>query len=392
MHDSKDPWSLLDSKGKEFCSKHWDTISAEWAKENPDDLAKYCFSSVYLNTVLQRGFGLAQPHSHAHIRSKINGAKIDWALGAVLYELMLEPSSPVQTAPILPPPGAEAEGEGEEGADVSVLREEISPENAVVVVAAAPHSRPSAALPADSDMDAHGADLSAAAAKAEADAEIAQVKALSDAIDAAASQQRRTAATATATAATATKPPLSLTDAPAGPAPLPASPTPAQRSDAAHSPPSTASADPFVTPKPHTADSPPAAAAPLPATAGSTTSLLDPPISFSPSPHSEEAPLPVHSSLDFDNHTQYAHAQRPLVHHSNSGGTISSSQQGLDAQDNEAMLFAGVLLLTGFLAYAFLAVKNRNPLFVLHMGSRSPGTRTSFRRSDIYLDEIKFAE
>ena len=83
-----DPYSEMERLGKEYCSRHLDEIAAAHPKEAKDNLSKYCFSSIYIPKILKHGFGIVQPHMTARIRRDVNGVKIDWALGAVLHEML----------------------------------------------------------------------------------------------------------------------------------------------------------------------------------------------------------------------------------------------------------------------------------------------------------------
>jgi len=83
-----DPYTEMERLGKEYCSARLDEIVKAHPKEPRDTLSKYCFSSIYLPKVVKHGFGITQPHLTARIRRDVGGIKIDWALGAVLHEML----------------------------------------------------------------------------------------------------------------------------------------------------------------------------------------------------------------------------------------------------------------------------------------------------------------
>lgn len=85
--NNKDPFTALSRKSREFCGMEWPEAPKLYRNEPLDDLYKYCFSSIYLEKVLFRAFGIRDPDRQTSVIRDINGVKIDWALGAVLHEL-----------------------------------------------------------------------------------------------------------------------------------------------------------------------------------------------------------------------------------------------------------------------------------------------------------------
>jgi hypothetical protein len=79
-----------------FCSTHWKELQAQFPHEPLTDLEKYCFSAAYLPKVLEHGLGIPAPHENVQITRELNGVSIDWALGAVLYEIMREQQHQLQ--------------------------------------------------------------------------------------------------------------------------------------------------------------------------------------------------------------------------------------------------------------------------------------------------------
>lgn len=94
-----DPYSELERLGKEYCHTHLSELQKKYPKESTDNLSKYCFSSIYLRRVIKLGFGIREPHLTARIRRDINGIKVDWALGAVLHQILTAKQQLAQKVP-----------------------------------------------------------------------------------------------------------------------------------------------------------------------------------------------------------------------------------------------------------------------------------------------------
>eukprot|EP00804_Cyclotella_cryptica_P020284 CCRYP_015889-RA/>CCRYP_015889-RA protein AED:0.01 eAED:0.01 QI:377/1/1/1/1/1/2/995/645 len=81
----------LDAKGKQVCSQSWDAV-VDFNKKNKDkpptedELASYCFQSAYVHSVLRHGYGF-KDHDFITATDIINGQKVTWALGSILYEI-----------------------------------------------------------------------------------------------------------------------------------------------------------------------------------------------------------------------------------------------------------------------------------------------------------------
>eukprot|EP01082_Thalassiosira_pseudonana_P002328 g2037.t1 g2037 contig11:581154-583564(+) len=81
----------LEARGREVCSKSWEEL-VKYNNANPDrapddeELESYCFRAAYVHSILSHGYGF-QPDDHITATDVINGQKVTWALGSILYEI-----------------------------------------------------------------------------------------------------------------------------------------------------------------------------------------------------------------------------------------------------------------------------------------------------------------
>ncbi|EED90638.1 apyrase, partial [Thalassiosira pseudonana CCMP1335] len=79
----------LEARGREVCSKSWEEL-VKYNNANPDrapddeELESYCFRAAYVHSILSHGYGF-QPDDHITATDVINGQKVTWALGSILY-------------------------------------------------------------------------------------------------------------------------------------------------------------------------------------------------------------------------------------------------------------------------------------------------------------------
>ena len=80
----------LEARGREVCSQSWDQIvqynNAIDKSLDEEELASYCFHAAYVHAILRDGYGF-QPQDHITATDVINGHKVTWALGSMLYEI-----------------------------------------------------------------------------------------------------------------------------------------------------------------------------------------------------------------------------------------------------------------------------------------------------------------
>ena len=81
----------LEQKGREVCSLSWDQL-VQYNEENvqatlaEDDLATYCFHAAYVYQMLHNGYGF-KDNDHIISTDVVQGQKLGWALGSILYEI-----------------------------------------------------------------------------------------------------------------------------------------------------------------------------------------------------------------------------------------------------------------------------------------------------------------
>lgn len=81
----------LEAKGREVCSKSWDDLVQynEGNQQNvftEEELKTYCFRAAYVHEILHSGYGF-KSDEYVIATDVVNGQKVTWALGSILYEI-----------------------------------------------------------------------------------------------------------------------------------------------------------------------------------------------------------------------------------------------------------------------------------------------------------------
>mmetsp|Transcript_32063 Transcript_32063/g.67403 ORF Transcript_32063/g.67403 Transcript_32063/m.67403 type:complete len:679 (-) Transcript_32063:215-2251(-) len=90
----------LEKRGQQVCSNTWEQM-VQYNLANPNitlsenDLATYCFHAAYVHEILRNGYGF-QPNDHITATDVLNGQKVGWALGSILYEINTLPWDYIQ--------------------------------------------------------------------------------------------------------------------------------------------------------------------------------------------------------------------------------------------------------------------------------------------------------
>jgi hypothetical protein len=81
----------INTKGHQVCSQSWDDL-VKYNSQNKqersaeDQLTSLCFQSAYVYSILRYGYGF-QDSDYITATDIINGQKVTWALGSILYEI-----------------------------------------------------------------------------------------------------------------------------------------------------------------------------------------------------------------------------------------------------------------------------------------------------------------
>ena len=81
----------LEAKGREVCSQSWDDL-VRYNNDNvqnifsEEELKTYCFRAAYIHEILRNGYGF-EPDEYVIATDVVNGQKVTWALGSILYEI-----------------------------------------------------------------------------------------------------------------------------------------------------------------------------------------------------------------------------------------------------------------------------------------------------------------
>jgi Golgi nucleoside diphosphatase len=75
-------------QGRDFCARSWDEVLAAdpGAAENPF-LPNYCYTAAHVTTLLTDGFGFSPTSDRITAPLRVQGKKVGWALGSVVYDL-----------------------------------------------------------------------------------------------------------------------------------------------------------------------------------------------------------------------------------------------------------------------------------------------------------------
>ena len=76
---------------KEYCQKNWEDVVKEYIKEDEFRLKNYCISGIYIYYFLSKGFKLNENKKLIMFPDKINGVEMSWTLGAMSYEVGVQP-------------------------------------------------------------------------------------------------------------------------------------------------------------------------------------------------------------------------------------------------------------------------------------------------------------
>ena len=78
----------LEARAREFCATPWsELVAREPEAEASPYVPNYCFAGAYVVTLLTDGWGLAPTTDRVHAVRRIQGSRVGWTLGALLYEL-----------------------------------------------------------------------------------------------------------------------------------------------------------------------------------------------------------------------------------------------------------------------------------------------------------------
>jgi len=81
----------LDAKGQKVCSQSWEDVvkfnkKSKEKTATEDELVSSCFQSAYVYSILRHGYGF-QNQDYITATDIVNGQKVTWALGSILYEI-----------------------------------------------------------------------------------------------------------------------------------------------------------------------------------------------------------------------------------------------------------------------------------------------------------------
>ena len=89
--ESRSSIAQLEAKGREVCSQSWDNLVQynEGNQQNiftEEELKTYCFRAAYVHEILRSGYGF-KSDEYVIATDVVNGQKVTWALGSILYEI-----------------------------------------------------------------------------------------------------------------------------------------------------------------------------------------------------------------------------------------------------------------------------------------------------------------
>ncbi|KAL3103293.1 hypothetical protein niasHS_002479 [Heterodera schachtii] len=86
----------FEQKAKEFCGQPWAVIKRKvkahfYQKADSERLETQCFKSAWIHAVLHNGFHVDEIQHHFQSAFRINGQEVQWALGAIIYQMRYFP-------------------------------------------------------------------------------------------------------------------------------------------------------------------------------------------------------------------------------------------------------------------------------------------------------------
>uniref|UniRef100_A0A914GX21 Uncharacterized protein n=1 Tax=Globodera rostochiensis TaxID=31243 RepID=A0A914GX21_GLORO len=86
----------FERKAKEFCGQSWAVIKKKvktqfYPKADSERLETQCFKSAWIHAVLHNGFHVDEVQHHFQSAFRINGQEVQWALGAIIYQMRYLP-------------------------------------------------------------------------------------------------------------------------------------------------------------------------------------------------------------------------------------------------------------------------------------------------------------
>ena len=77
-------WAQISKNSRKICEMKYEDLKARFPKEDSKIRLTACFRAVWANVFLIHGLKMPKDYEKLKTVSKINGADIDWTLGAVL--------------------------------------------------------------------------------------------------------------------------------------------------------------------------------------------------------------------------------------------------------------------------------------------------------------------
>nr|CAD2123792.1 unnamed protein product [Meloidogyne enterolobii] len=83
---------IFEEKAKQFCRQTWREIkkkvrAKQYPKADRDRIETQCFKSAWIHAILHNGFYVEEKRNHFQSAFKIKGQEVQWALGAMIYQM-----------------------------------------------------------------------------------------------------------------------------------------------------------------------------------------------------------------------------------------------------------------------------------------------------------------